>query len=525
MANEVPERLPVTPTVLSTQDSSLRDRLRAHEAREYVFAVVGYAGSGTSKVALQLKTVLEGQELGVSLVKARKGLEAYAEAKNLPRKQEPSNIDLVEEFQNFGDSLRSDSGENAAVAAYMVRYIKQNRRDEGDPETPSAFILDSLKHPAEVALLRHVYGENFCLIGVGCRPDIRKKRLARKLNLDLERDGEILKRFMSRDAEDSEHKYGQQVNDTFHLSDYFVDNTPSDEEERSYVLPDKLKRLVDLLFASEIHRPEPDERGLYHAHAASLRSSCLSRQVGASIMDACGNLLAVGTNDVPKARGGLYGGGRDTGELDDRCFKLRKCCSNTAKQREIVGDIFDRLKDSGLIRANVGVEQFRESIKGSRLGSLIEFSRSVHAEMDALLSLVRDGTKLPSGASLYSTTYPCHNCARHIVASGVARVVYLEPYAKSLAIDLHDDSIADNEPADKVGERVQFLPYQGVSPRLYKKIFAKHGDYKDADGTLVGELPFRAGGGALLKKSYIELEDDVVSFIETFEGGGGVGNA
>ncbi|MDN3612645.1 hypothetical protein QWZ16_23945 [Vibrio ostreicida] len=26
--------------------------------------------------------------------------------------------------------------------------------------------------------------------------------------------------------------------------------------------------------------------------------------------------------------------------------------------------------------------------------------------------------------------FPCHNCAKHIVASGIKRVVYVEPYPK-----------------------------------------------------------------------------------------------
>jgi len=52
--------------------------------------------------------------------------------------------------------------------------------------------------------------------------------------------------------------------------------------------------------------PEKDEQGLYYADAAATSSACLSRQVGAAIMDGGGNILAVGKNDVPKAGGGLY---------------------------------------------------------------------------------------------------------------------------------------------------------------------------------------------------------------------------
>ena len=480
-----------------------------------MFAVVGYAGSGTSKLTGQLKSLLIAQDLNVEIIKAREGLQNYAESSGEQIPEHQTKLEQVSTFQDLGDDLRSQASENAAVAAYMVRRINELRQAEKDPA--SIFILDSLKHPSEVRLLRHVYGENFCLIGVGCRPDIRKTRLARKLDLDLSIDSDkiLLDNFIERDAEDSVHKYGQQVNDTFHISDYFVDNTPSDENENEYVLADKLRRLVELLFGGVMHRPELDERGLYHAHAASLRSSCLSRQVGASIIDKNGNLLAVGTNDVPKAKGGLYTNCNN--EVDDRCFKHRKECSNTVKQLEIMSDILSRLKNEKLVDDTVSDKKFRAAIKGSRLGSLIEFSRSVHAEMDAMMSLVREGTRLPTSSSLYSTTYPCHNCARHIVAAGITRVIYLEPYAKSLAINLHDDSIADNLPSDKVNGRVQFLPYQGVSPRLYKKIFTKNAELKDKAGKMLKADEVENFSSSLLQKSYLELEEDVVSFLTEFE--------
>ena len=32
---------------------------------------------------------------------------------------------------------------------------------------------------------------------------------------------------------------------------------------------------------------------------------------------------------------------------------------------------------------------------------------------------------------MYMTTFPCHNCAKHIIASGIINVYYIEPYAES----------------------------------------------------------------------------------------------
>ncbi|MEW8437489.1 MAG: deaminase, partial [Candidatus Thiodiazotropha taylori] len=141
------------------------------------------------------------------------------------------------------------------------------------------------------------------------------------------------------------------------------------------------------------------------------------------------------------------------------------------------------------------------------------FSRSVHAEMDALVSLSRTGTRLPHNSTLYTTTYPCHNCARHIIASGIKRVVYLEPYKKSLAIDLHDDAIADNLPVEEVGDRVRFEPYVGVAPRLYQAVYRQVGERKDDLGAALPEEAGRTLRSRLSTRSFSELESECEKFI------------
>lgn len=47
----------------------------------------------------------------------------------------------------------------------------------------------------------------------------------------------------------------------------------------------------------------------------------------------------------------------------------------------------------------------------------------VHAEMNCILTAARYGIAL-EGATLYTTLFPCANCAKHLVQSGVAEVVY-----------------------------------------------------------------------------------------------------
>jgi hypothetical protein len=87
---------------------------------------------------------------------------------------------------------------------------------------------------------------------------------------------------------------------------------------------------------------------------------------------------------------------------------------------------------------------------------------------------------------MYVTTFPCHSCARHIVASGISRVVYIEPYPKSLALTLHVDAVSvDERDSDS---RVIFLQYEGVAPRNMVRLFHSNLERKK-DGHVVTREP------------------------------------
>ena len=91
---------------------------------------------------------------------------------------------------------------------------------------------------------------------------------------------------------------------------------------------------------------------------------------------------------------------------------------------------------------------------------LTEYGRVVHAEMLAITDAARLGRSV-KGATLYCTTFPCHNCTKHLLASGIKRVVYMEPYPKSRAKDLHPDEI---ELEVEVEGKVGFIPFMGSRP-------------------------------------------------------------
>ena len=151
------------------------------------------------------------------------------------------------------------------------------------------------------------------------------------------------------------------------------------------------------------------------------------------------------------------------------------------------------------------VSSIFENIPGIR--NLIEFSRSIHAEMDALLAAAREGI-VTEGCDIYVTTYPCHSCARHLVAAGIRNVFYVEPYAKSLAIELHSDSIIHSllENDDRGRSKMAVLPFTGVGPAMYQEAFVKKGDLKKDGGVL--NMPSNEVPDSAVRLSELSVVED-----------------
>jgi cytidine/deoxycytidylate deaminase-like protein len=120
--------------------------------------------------------------------------------------------------------------------------------------------------------------------------------------------------------------------------------------------------------------------------------------------------------------------------------------------------------------------------------------------MAALMDAARRGVSV-RGCTLYTTTFPCHNCARHLVAAGIMRVVYVSPYAKSQAKELHSDAIDFAAAATRPGA-VQFEPFVGVAPRRYLDLFEAD-RRKQEDGIVVEHVPSEAS----LSIPDVELDD------------------
>lgn len=284
---------------------------------------------------------------------------------------------------------------------------------------------------------------------------------------------------MARDASEEDHDFGQRIRETFHLADVFIEGLSKPEMESG------LNRFIQAFFGRTDITPSKDEYGMFAAKSASFRSADLSRQVGAAVFTGDGEMITQGCNEAPRAMGGTYW---DSEEPDFRDVRIGYDPNDMLK-KEILRDILDRMLKAGLLseaacklgssgdmvealtrKKNLARDQKEDgALARSAVMDLTEFGRIVHAEMCAICDAARLGRSVKHSI-LYCTTFPCHNCTKHIIASGIERVVYMEPYPKSRAKDLHQNEI---EIESESRGRVSFVPFLGISPYRYRDIFQK----------------------------------------------------
>lgn len=465
-----------TSSQLSNENTSdTITQIKNRRSNELVIGLCGAIGSGVRSLKDSLSVQLEQHGYIVENIRLS---ELIADITNNPEQiKQLSGYERYTTLQDLGDQLRKDKN-NSIVAELAVQEIKVLRQQRfGKTETESsnaikntkkvAYIINQIKHPSEIELLNLVYKNNFYLLGLLRTEGERKKNLQDEMISD-----DLITKLIDRDRKSSD-KNGQQVEKCLHLSDYFIQNI----DEESQIIS-SIDRFIKLIHGTSRITPKKDEVGMYTAYSASLKSACLSRQVGAAITDDDGVVLSTGCNDVPKSGGGLYNA---DSAPDKRCFNNGKGCYND-KHKKLLQLEIKAILDEKKIENSDSLS--KEIIENSKAKSLIEYSRAIHAEMDAITSLARNSSYNTLNKTLYCTTYPCHICARHIVAAGIKRVAYIEPYEKSLATQLHGDSISQGSNIED-STSVKFENFEGVSPKRYAKFFGYNQPRKDDSGNAI----------------------------------------
>lgn len=489
------------------------------EYPELVFGLVGALGSNLSQVGEILQQELSKVGYRSSIIRVSSLLH---EIKRYSALKRPFTEEKrIEKHMDKGNDFREKLGRGDALALLSIAALGSVRKDQTghatDPAKRFAYILRSFKHPDEIKTLREVYGRSF--IQISCySPKLRRRDSITSAIAKSHHDANeefycsIAEKLIDRDQAELSDIYGQNVRETFPSADVIINAENRQKIRRS------LSRFIEILFSHPFHTPSVDEYGMFFAKAAALRSSDFSRQVGAVIMSEEGEVVSVGCNEVPKAGGGFYWPD-DPGDLRDFCIGSDPSVSI---KQDILGDILSRLKERKWLSSEKKKRQISQLvsealtgaenplIRGAQLMDILEFGRIVHAEMAALCDAARKGTPV-KGTTLYCTTFPCHICARHIVASGIKRVVYIEPYPKSKAAKLYPDSISVDKEGTSPENTVKFDSFIGVSPIFYSEYFEAV-ERKTDSGEMIDWKPENARPRfERLSADYIDIETGLVT--------------
>lgn len=470
------------------------EHMIAHQPERHplVFGFVGAIGTPWELIFRHFRESLQRFDYEASVVHLAELLNGlgYRPWGDLPNRGAPG---YYEERMNAGDRLRAATRTGAAMAALAIREIIQ-RRDSKATDDPVAHMLRSLKHPDEVKLLRHVYGSAFFLVGVACNADERREILAETLVHSSAATAEAEQLILRDQTDPQNRRYGQNVRDTFAMADVFVPGDSGIDVR----LP--IDRFLDSVFGTPFLTPTRHEEGMRFAEIAALRSAATGRQVGAALIPVTGTPVVAGTNEVPKPGGGQFW---TSDSPDYRDFRIGRD-PNKVQIKWVVQDFMDRLSRAGWLSERYENKTGQELadlafgshdsdssvLKDARVADLIEFARCLHAEQATIVNAARSGV-VTQAAVLYSTTFPCHECAKMIIGAGIAEVHYVEPYPKSLVSSLYRELI---DVCPRVGTtggssegKIPFRQFLGIAPRWYGQAFVA-GERRIGDRTVTPDL-------------------------------------
>lgn len=389
----------------------------------------------------------------------------------------------------------SYKGAIGALVIEKIIYESNKRQKHKNNENGVVYLIDQLKNEHESRILNHVYGLNYIQLSLFSNIVERDKFIKERIVPDQHRKifkvsnqniidnmvqedlrNEVqnsIKKMMKENKSkynfydeyrqkirsDSAHnliekdyqenssfheKTGQQVAKLFHKSHYFFN---LDVEVSK--LESEVGKFSKQLFGKYLDYPTQDEFGMAIAYHVSYRSNFPhDRHIGASIISVDGELISVGSIRAPN-----------------------KTSNTKLAHQDSIADGYYKYKDQiNIWLKDIEVSELKHSKDISTfLKDSIDFHPCTHAEMAALLDAAKIGVSVRN-ATLYTTTFPCHLCAKDIITAGISRVVYIEAYPKSKSKDLYPQLIDLN--SQKNSNLVPFDMFSGVSPSRYHYVYS-----------------------------------------------------
>lgn len=322
------------------------------------------------------------------------------------------------DLQDLGDEVRKRRG-NAALVVNALSNLRVQR-----------LVVDGIRNVGEITYLRNKYGYHFTLLGIVPTFQARWDRMGAKLYAD-DKDGQMA--FFTDDSrdQDEETECGQQVRKCIDRADILLDNS-------EFVTLGQFKRkvfdYVSMAIDGKAHAPSREEIFMNMAYSACHSSRCIKRHVGAVAIDSSNNPVGTGYNENPistKPCEVQYSGCfKDLKKVEDLKQLARQTgqlhcptCGVTVALPEGANQSCPHCAEKFGVRKTIADLLFPE--RG------MSFCTAIHAEAWALSS----AGERARGGELFTTTYPCVQCAEKIIHAGIKTVWFTEPYPDAVSAD------------------------------------------------------------------------------------------
>ncbi len=494
---------------------------------ELYFGLVRAIGTPLMQVCRSLEDSLHVAGFEVRQIRLADQLWKTAASSTLAGKR--GTYEYYDTFMSAADTARAASGHPEILAVLATEAVEATREEARRSAAKNgrrgvAYVFRSLMHPAEVSVLRELYRTQFFRVSVFSPEGNRRDHLADQLS---RHDGrarpqeyrtqasELIDREQglddpsSRRATDELKSSRMNIQKTFQLADLFV-TLPTAKSE--------IHRLVELIFSNPHITPTVQESSMAYAYGAATASGTWPARSELQSATSSATYWPLGPTTY---RGPAVESDRVPLEPNhsDMAEQITADTSDTIRRallvdfvRRIVTETFwmDHLIAESSEDGRPQLEQIREFLKSAlseglidfqmiatdlvrspliaeaQMFDVLEYSRTLHAEMHAITTAARLGISI-KGATLYTTTLPCHECARLIVGAGIDEVIFVEPYGKSRVSQLYSTEISMGTERFTVrNDTIPFRPFIGVSPLRTTELFSWVD--RKADDSLSAEL-------------------------------------
>lgn len=331
-------------------------------------------------------------------------------------------------------------------------------------------VIDAIRNQHEVRFFRDRYSA-FYLVSINAPNQDRNEYLHQVHKFNVDQLKEIDVKESGKSSEEFGYFISQNVKKCVEISDIHIFN-PRNELDNNNILKAQLAWYVALMLHPGLVSPTTIERTMQIAYSAKSNSGCISRKVGAVIMNLDNSVQAIGWNDVPKGQvpcvlRSIDGALNSFDEIEYSLFErtnpeFRK--KLIEKKEELSTGKEDRLDGRN---CSYCFKDIKNSITPEEKNQV--HTRSLHAEENAFLQITKYGGTGISGGKLYTTASPCELCSKKAYQLGISQIIFIDPYP-GISQD-HILEIGLNKP-----ELVQF---RGAVGKGYHQLYDSTIDYKD----------------------------------------------